>query len=135
MQCDDDCGECCGMVMCNDDEYRRIAAYAKRAKIKPKKQGTTCPFYQNGKCSVYPVRPAMCRLYGHVPGMECPRGYNVNVGQDQERDFMDRYVANFGDSAPHNLHEFCYSAQEIIDLLKGALKGGANAQTGVRPSK
>jgi len=33
-----------------------------------------CPFRDDarGRCRVYPVRPVVCRLMGHVPWMPCP---------------------------------------------------------------
>ncbi|MCL2288042.1 MAG: YkgJ family cysteine cluster protein [Candidatus Bathyarchaeota archaeon] len=34
--------------------------------------GASCPLLTcDNKCSVYPVRPFICRLYGHVKGLDC----------------------------------------------------------------
>jgi Fe-S-cluster containining protein len=30
-----------------------------------------CAYLKNGRCSVYDLRPRVCRLYGHVPEMPC----------------------------------------------------------------
>jgi Fe-S-cluster containining protein len=79
MQCDDGCGECCGTVLCKPHEYEAVRAYAAEHKIKPIAQGITCPWYQGGKCAVYPVRPWICRVFGHFAELVCPRGYNTNV--------------------------------------------------------
>lgn len=54
-------------------------AYVIKNKIVPKDQGITCPLYLDGKCSVYEVRPLVCRAFGHVDGMNCSRGYNANL--------------------------------------------------------
>jgi hypothetical protein len=27
---------------------------------------------ENGRCSVYPARPTICRLFGHTPWLPCP---------------------------------------------------------------
>jgi Fe-S-cluster containining protein len=41
--------------------------------------GQDCPFLNsNKKCSVYPVRPFICRLYGHVKGLDCPDNPDPN---------------------------------------------------------
>lgn len=85
MRCDDGCGRCCGMVPVTAAEYARVIAYAREHGIEPVIQGITCPFWQGGKCSVYEVRPLVCKLMGHVPELTCPRGYNVNVGSDRGR--------------------------------------------------
>lgn len=80
MRCDDNCGRCCGVVPCLESEYMAVVDYAAAHGIKPLDQGITCPWYQGGKCSVYPVRPLLCRVYGHAaePALTCPLGYNVN---------------------------------------------------------
>ncbi len=79
MQCDDNCGECCGPVMVTQPELDAIRAYMTEHNIKPVAQGVTCPLYQGGKCSVHPVRPKLCQAFGHTREMTCPRGYNTNV--------------------------------------------------------
>lgn len=33
-----------------------------------------CPLLKNGRCTVHPNRPLICRLYGVVPEMTCPYG-------------------------------------------------------------
>jgi Fe-S-cluster containining protein len=83
MHCDAGCGECCGIVPAEHSDG-------------------TCPFYQNGGCAIYPVRPLVCRLFGHSgdPLMTCPRGYNVNVA---ERDVVRMLIAN--GKTTHVLHE------------------------------
>lgn len=80
MQCDTNCGECCGPVMATEGEFTAIEQYAAKNGLSPVKQGLTCPWYQGGQCTVHEVRPALCRLFGHSPRMNCPHGYNVNIG-------------------------------------------------------
>ena len=79
MQCDTNCGACCGVVPCTEGEYTAVAEYAASHGLEPVRQGMTCPWYQGGSCAVHEVRPAICRLFGHVEDMECPRGYNNNI--------------------------------------------------------
>jgi hypothetical protein len=37
---------------------------------------TACRFrdVERGRCSIYPVRPAVCRMFGHVEWLPCPVG-------------------------------------------------------------
>jgi Fe-S-cluster containining protein len=86
MRCDQGCGDCCGIAPATEAEYRKVMWVAKQKGIVPLRQGHTCPFYQHDTCQVYDARPLACRLFGHVVGMECSRGYNTNIDpQDANR--------------------------------------------------
>lgn len=98
MQCDEGCGECCGMVPVTETEFQRVARYVKEKGIVPVEHTNdgegygTCPVYIDGKCSVYEVRPLICRVFGHAEGLPCARGHNVNVDQKQ----IDRMLRSNG---------------------------------------
>lgn len=79
MQCDDHCGDCCGVVPATEKELKRVTEYAAARGIVPADNGTTCPFYQAGRCAVYDVRPWVCRTFGHTEMMTCSRGHNTNA--------------------------------------------------------
>lgn len=117
MKCDTGCGECCGPVLCNENEYQAVIGYARNRGIVPIRQGVTCPFYQNGGCSVYEVRPHVCRLFGHTPRLNCCKGYNTNVPEGRlariERDYLKRGTPG------RMLHEAVYSLDEIPDVIFG----------------
>jgi uncharacterized protein len=38
-----------------------------------------CPYYKDGGCSIYDVRPLVCRLYGVTssPNLTCVKGYSI----------------------------------------------------------
>jgi Fe-S-cluster containining protein len=103
MKCDDGCGECCGVVPVTEAEYETIATYVASHDIKPREQGLTCPFWQDGRCAVYDVRPLLCKLFGHTPGMTCSHGHNVNMRErDVRRMLKDAYNS---ENEPRVLHE------------------------------
>lgn len=119
MRCDAGCGKCCGIAPASPDEYRAVVRYAKEHNITPKKQGLTCPFYQGGTCAVYPVRPVMCRVFGHSEDLSCPHGYNTNVDQA----IVDGMITAQGDPKEATmLHQALIDwglATDMEDMLSG----------------
>src|SRR5271157_424213 len=132
MQCDDGCGACCGLVPATETEFRRVERYIKEHNITPVEYNDgTCPLYQNGKCTVYPVRPLICQLFGHSedPMMQCIHGYNVNIPERE----VQRMVAGNG-MATHTLHDllpdFVQKAEEEgrREDAKSLITGGLTVQ-------
>lgn len=91
MECTPGCGDCCGVVICHPHEYAAVNAYAKEHGITPKDQGITCPWYQEGTCAVYPVRPFVCQMFGHSKSLVCPHGFNTNIPEKLERRYTKQY--------------------------------------------
>ena len=72
--CKSGCSECCGPVIMSCLEWERIC---ERLGCEPKGDWTTlnCPMLKDGRCSVYDIRPTICRLFGVVKGkLLCPHG-------------------------------------------------------------
>ena len=116
MKCDRGCGECCGPAPATEHEFRKVLHVARAKGLILWRQGSTCPFYQDGTCQVYDARPLGCRLFGHVQEMSCIRGYNTNIPDDAGR----RLVARNG--LPRRvLHEalvdlgICKTLEEALD--------------------
>jgi hypothetical protein len=81
------CGECCGVFLLCESDIRKIVSYLKEhmevldiAETKKHKR-LTCPFRdeKNKRCSIYPVRPVVCRLFGVAKGLECPNGNSHKI--------------------------------------------------------
>lgn len=125
MQCDIGCGKCCGPVPASPKEYMAIAVYSKMHGITPKRNGVTCPFYQEGQCAVHEVRPGICRIFGHSENLECPQGYNVNVEEDIIREYV--YATGNPDKAQllhHMLIDqgMATDMEDALQLLPSALR-------------
>ena len=101
MKCDDGCGDCCGIAPCSEEEFEKIKLYVREHKIVPVAQGIKCPLYIDGKCSVYEVRPMICKVFGHSPPLACSRGYNVD---DLSRDDIRRLLWSAGNRPGGKLH-------------------------------
>jgi uncharacterized protein len=82
------CAHSCGPIEMSDEERRRIA---ERGVVIPPpaevldavmkgEHNMDCPALVDGRCSVYDVRPLICRLWGAVESMPCPHGCEVTPG-------------------------------------------------------
>ena len=82
--CKPDCGDCCGPISMTRAEYERIVERlghtpAGRPDLRLAVNVTTgrCSLLVDNKCSVYDIRPLVCRLYATGPtGLQCPHGCN-----------------------------------------------------------
>lgn len=71
VECKQECAESCGPIDMSRIEWQRIQ---KRLGFTPKAVSLTCPMLEQGLCSVYTVRPMICRLWAVVETMRCPWG-------------------------------------------------------------
>jgi hypothetical protein len=66
------CAESCGPIVTTRVEWQRIcraAGYEPKALVGV--DGLTCPLLKDNRCTVYEVRPLICRLWGLVETMPC----------------------------------------------------------------
>lgn len=74
MECRGLCSESCGPVMMSRLEWQAIC---RRIGREPRATATlTCPMLSEHRCTVYDIRPTICRLWGLVDDetMRCPHG-------------------------------------------------------------
>jgi hypothetical protein len=69
--CQGKCAESCGPVPMARLEWQRVCRAGGERKGGP---DLTCPYLEEERCSVYAVRPTLCRLWGVVDAMPCPWG-------------------------------------------------------------
>jgi len=118
------CGACCGdLVMISKKEIETIKNYIEKNQIKEQpyrfyngKIILTCPFRdeENKKCTIYPVRPSMCKEFKCNQGSEC-------LGKNK----LKHYLRKDYNSAYNNmlsLHEKFYGT--LIDEVKKEFENG-----------
>ena len=87
------CGQCCGLLKCHPLELEKIKSYhthnnawkilrfkyliQNRVEKNVPNNAKSCYFLTFDKdaktsCSIYPVRPIVCRMYGVKTGLKCP---------------------------------------------------------------
>jgi Fe-S-cluster containining protein len=71
IDCQRKCSSSCGPIAMSRVEWARIV---KKKGYEPKATSITCPLLVGGLCSVYSIRPMICRLWGLVEDMRCPWG-------------------------------------------------------------
>ena len=112
------CGKCCGVVSCPGAEFDRVREYARRHGIEPRRQGLDCPWLHDGRCAVYPVRPYVCAMYGHVPGMRCPEVHNPQIAPTLERQLLKRLGADVRRTGIRFLHEAVCTLDELERMVR-----------------
>jgi Fe-S-cluster containining protein len=85
--------EICGPVRMSRVEAGRVLAYGNRKPKTPRHgERLVCPALRHGRCTVYPVRPAICRLYGATESMRCPHGCEPDrmLTKEEGREYLAR---------------------------------------------
>jgi Fe-S-cluster containining protein len=101
VSCFPGCTECCrefGIPCRTRVEDERFKAYLKEKGMRlGEAVGTTCPYVTETGCSVYPVRPFTCRLYGGSVNYRCKLGALPQriLDEDEETEILHLYRSNF----------------------------------------
>jgi len=72
--CAQGCNECCGPTPVNFIEAGRIGIEGPTTPVVAEELGNlTCKFSTPNGCSIYDKRPFMCRLFGTINSLQCPK--------------------------------------------------------------
>jgi hypothetical protein len=71
LDCQGKCAESCGPIAMSRLEWARII---ERVGSEPVATSLTCPLLADERCTVYDLRPTICRLWGIVESMPCEWG-------------------------------------------------------------
>ncbi len=90
-KCKEGCADCCGPVQLSRLEYHRCVKASGRTAEDVRRQMEKnfnqktyqCPLLsqKTNRCSVYEVRPAICRVFGTAKSLPCPHGYAPDESQ------------------------------------------------------
>jgi Fe-S-cluster containining protein len=70
--CQRKCQQACGPILMSEVELVRISSVG--TPPTPHPETLACSKLRGGECSIYSIRPLICRLWGVAAGMECPWG-------------------------------------------------------------
>ncbi len=90
------CSECSGPILWFEPEEIFIRKYLGDNNIKRvvwtkeefEKNDMKCPYLKDHRCSIYPVRPLVCRLQGVVPDLLCKKNKKQKNISKQELDII-----------------------------------------------
>jgi len=97
------CHKCEGPIIWFKPEEILIRNYLKKHNMKYKqwskqqfeRNKKKCPYLKNDRCSIYPVRPIVCRLQGNVSDLPCEhnkQGYLSKKQLNEIKKEMDELV-------------------------------------------
>ncbi len=104
VNCPPGCIECCrnfGVPSRTRVEDERLKAFLRaNGRTLGEAKGNTCPYVCETGCTVYPVRPLICRLFGTSPNYQCPVGVKPLrlLHEDEEEEIFQLYRMYFIDS-------------------------------------
>jgi hypothetical protein len=89
LDCQGKCAEACGPILMSRVEWERIE---ERGEVGPLGPDLTCPLLDGERCSVYDIRPTICRLWGMVESMPCLWGCKPSrlLTDDEGGAFLER---------------------------------------------
>ena len=95
------CTECCRSVRIlsrSPEEDRRIQAFLRERGLEPAEPGDSgCAYVSDRGCTIHPVRPLICRMYGNSPNHGCVKGLRPVelLHEDLEAEIWQLYRSTF----------------------------------------
>jgi Fe-S-cluster containining protein len=136
IHCQGKCEESCGPIEMTRAERDRIVERTGKPLAKVDKK-LTCPLLTPaGWCSVYSIRPAICRIWGLVPSMKCPYGCVPEGGfllEEQGFEWMQRVFDAMGEQIEGSVGTMTASFKEIQRLsMEAHFREGGNIGSWLR---
>ena len=87
------------------DEIARVSVQEKTVDLGDGITATMCRYrdMERGGCAVYPARPLVCRLLGHVEWMPCPIGKVEQISRTED---AVRLMQEYADCERHTFEEW-----------------------------
>jgi len=94
------CNDCCGAILWFEPEEILIKEFTTKNNIERKvfskeefeKNNMKCPYLKNNRCSIYPVRPLVCRLQGVVKDLQCKeKTIQKNMSDKELKTILEKF--------------------------------------------
>lgn len=85
------CHQCEGPIIWFKPEEINISDYLEKHNMKYRqwtkeqfeRNNKKCPYLKNDRCSIYPVRPIVCRLQGTINDLPCKHNKEILLDKDE----------------------------------------------------
>jgi len=100
-ECEPGCTACCRTVeilSMSPEEARRIRAWLRARGREPEEpRDGRCAYVSDRGCTIHPVRPLICRMYGNSPNHGCMKGVRPVelLHEDLEAEIWQLYRSTF----------------------------------------
>lgn len=120
------CQEACSIIPMQESEARRLKARTGEWPTYDAKELRCSMLTEDGKCSVYGIRPLVCRLFGAVRKMTCPHGCVPDrwVSEAEARAITEQAVRIGGACVFPNPRGSAQNPIPLTDLLDRKPEGG-----------
>lgn len=109
---------CCTIVRARPQEAKRIRRFTEDNGIEWQvNEGIKCGFLRDGQCSIYEVRPWVCRAFGVVRQMPCSR-----FPQEAQLDMPQQLAVSLRLSDPDDAFLGYYFEPGYYERMKRALE-------------
>lgn len=114
VNCQGKCANSCGPIGCSALEKTLIEERA--GKKLTTDDDNMCLMLKRGKCSVYAIRPIICRLWGVVPSMPCPHGCKPEQPMSDQEGYriMAQAMELSGDTDGEAMRQLVESGDDVF---------------------
>ena len=106
------CSDCCGVVPFVETEASNAEAWTGK---RPHLNGISCGYLSDHKCTIYEIRPFMCRLMGAADIIQCEKkrknGCNPPLTREQASHLVKMYRQVGGPMVFPTLDDFIQAAK------------------------
>lgn len=110
------CHECEGPIIWFKPEEINIREYLQKNNLEYitwsteefEKHYMKCPYLKNDRCSIYPVRPIVCRLQGNISELPCKFNKNNLITNGKYQEIKNEFNSLLKDIDAFNI---CYSTR------------------------
>jgi len=111
------CHECEGPIVWFEPEEINIREYLNKNNLEYivwstedfEKNNMKCPYLKNDRCSIYPVRPIVCRLQGNIRDLPCKFNKNNLITDEKYHEIKNEFNNFLKELDAFNI---CYSTRK-----------------------
>jgi Fe-S-cluster containining protein len=118
VNCQGLCTDSCGPIMYSREERRHIVRKVGKKPL-PEGDDLVCSMLHDGRCSIYSIRPLICRLWGATEMLKCPFGCRPErLLTKAEAAGLLRQVCEIGGHDDHLMRQVFERMKAVMDVTE-----------------